>query len=113
MCREGDSLTFQRNISVLKENMAHAFHFNAELKESWIRLTSTNTELRAQLTTAVASGTMEQQASTVRIDEDRILRRELAACLARESTLEERGVHSRNARCSNLSRTTFSQRHIS
>ena len=81
---EGEVTKFQHLLAVQGEGMAHASMINDEMKASWNQLATTNAPLRGQLRGAEMVHSSEQRDSPTRIDDDMLIRSELAACLARE-----------------------------
>ena len=67
--------------------MHHASMVHEDLQQKWIQLSEVNTSLRAQIVSMSVSQSRVQQDSSMRSLDDEALRVELAASLARESSL--------------------------
>ena len=87
---ERETYKLQQAIVMHREEITQLTRSNAEMKESWNHMTTTNSALGAQLTLAESTFTSEQRGGYTRLPEDLCLRSELfLACLSRETVWKQ------------------------
>jgi multidrug resistance efflux pump len=79
----------QQTIATHCEDITQLNRSTEEMKESWNRMTTTNSALRAQLNLAESTFTSEQRDASTRLQEDLGLRSELSECLSRETVWKQ------------------------
>ena len=84
---EGEAMKLRGVISKQEEEMQHASKVHEGMNKTWTQLSEVNALLRAQVVSMSVAHSLEQQDSSMRSPEDASLRVELAASLARESTV--------------------------
>ena len=84
---ENEAVKLRGVVSRQEEEMHHASMVHEDLQQKWTQLTEVNTSLRAHIVSMSVSQSLGQNDSSMRSLDEEGLRVELAASLARESSL--------------------------